>query len=166
MESSKYRELIMKNVTLSQLVRAHQPSRFLCPVQSWGQLLCFSLTLAIGLAVIAVVLKLLDPSAPLAFILVPAIIGGSASMFAVLPARFDIVTRFHARHLLRTLDEAIVGLGYAQAESITENMRYHARHPRWLRWKENEIAVTVREHAIEISGPIFALRELQKKLAA
>lgn len=155
----------MKNVTLSQVTRAHAPYRFLCPIRSRRQLVAFGIFLLFGLPVIALLLKLLDPSAPLAYILVPALVGGSLPMFAVLPARLSMVTRFHAGHLIHTLDETIQSLGYARSETTAAGARYHTMQPRWLAWKENDIAVTVRDHSIEISGPVCAMRALQEKLA-
>jgi hypothetical protein len=158
-------ELIMKSVSLTQVVRAHESYRFLCPIQSWSQLLSLALTLTIGLALIAMLFMALDPTAPVAYILIPVLMGGMAPVFAALPARFEVVTRFQARHFLKTLDETILSMGYAAAESEAERTRYLPQ-ARLFRWKESAIAVTVTEHAITVGGPIFVLRMLQQKLTA
>jgi hypothetical protein len=155
----------MQDVTLSHLTRTHAPYRFLCPIRSRRQLIAFGIFLVFGLPLITLLLKLLDPTAPLACILVPALVGGSLPMFAVLPARLNMVTRFHAGHLIHMLDETIQSLGYARSETLPAGARYHAMQPRWLAWKENDIAVTVRDHSIEVSGPLCAMRALQEKLA-
>ena len=155
----------MKNVTMSQITRTHAPYRFLCPIRSRRQLLAFGIFLMFGLPVIALLLKLLDPTAPLGYIVVPALVGGSVPMFAALPARLSVVTRFHAGHLIHTLDETIQSLGYERAESPAAGALYHAMQSKWLAWKENDIEVIVRDHTIEISGPVCAMRTLQEKLA-
>jgi hypothetical protein len=155
----------VKSVTLSEIVRAHDPSRFLNPVQSWRQLASLALALAIGLPLIAALFHLLDPSAPLPFIVVPVVLGGLAPVFAVLPARFEVATRFQARHFIRTLDETLGTLGYVPVDNQRDTVCYRSQHPGWLRWKENEIRVTIREHAIEITGPIAPLRSLKRRIA-
>lgn len=155
----------MQNVTMSEVTRTHAPYRFLCPIRSRRQLLAFGIFLLFGLPAIALLLKLLDPTAPLSYILIPALVGGSVPMFAVLPARLRLVTRFHAGHLIHTLDETIQSLGYRRSESVSTGAHYHAMQPSWLAWKENDIEVMVRDHTIEISGPVCAMRVLQEKLA-
>lgn len=156
----------MKSVTLSQVVRAHDPYRFLCPIQSWSQFMSLTVTLAIGLPLIAMLFMLLDPTAPLAYIIIPVAVGGLAPVFAALPARFEVITRFHAQHFARTLDETLVAMGYVPRTGAVGGARHYTRQSRFLRWKENEIAVQVSEHAIAITGPIFTLRLLQQRLAA
>ena len=56
----------MKNVTLSAVVR-NRARRQLCR---------YLLTLSLGLPAIALLMHLLDPGAPLAFIVVPVVAGG------------------------------------------------------------------------------------------
>lgn len=159
-------ELNMKSVSMSQVVRSHDSFRFLCPIQSWGQLVSLALTLTAGLALIAMVCMALDPAAPIAYIVVPVLLGGLAPVFAALPARFEVVTRFQAQHFLKTLDETIMSMGYTAAESAAGRTREYRPQARLFRWKENAIAVTVTEHAITIGGPVFALHLLQEKLIA
>jgi hypothetical protein len=154
----------MKSVSLSQVVRSHDSYRFFCPIQSWSQFLSLALTLAAGLAGIALLFMAIDPSAPVAYIVVPVLLGGLAPVFAALPGRFEVVTRFHAQHFLKTLDESILSMGYAPAESLADRSRHYSRTTGLFHWKENAIAVTVTEHAITVGGPIFALRMLQQKL--
>jgi hypothetical protein len=155
----------MKSVSLSQIVRSHDSFRFLCPIQSWSQLISLALTLAVGLTCIVMLFMALDPGAPLAYIVVPVLLGGLAPVFAALPARFEVFTRFHASYFFKTLDETILSMGYAPAESTAERTRCYRPMTGLFRWKEHAIAVTVTEHAITVGGPVTALRLLQQKLA-
>ena len=154
----------MKSVSLSQVVRSHDGFRFFCPLQSWRQFLSLAATLCIGLACIALLFMAIDPSAPVAYIIVPILLGGLAPVFAALPAQFEVVTRFHAHHFLKTLDQAIVSLGYKAELPAPGRARRYSRSTGLLNWKEHAIDVTVSEHAITIDGPIFTLRMLQQKL--
>lgn len=154
----------MKSVSLSQVVRSHDSVRYFCPIQSWNQFRSLALTLTIGLTCIALLSMALDPTAPVAYIVVPVLLGGVAPVFAALPGKFEVVTRFHAHHFLKTLDEAIVSMGYTPAQSATERTRHYRRKTGLFHWKENAIALTVTEHAITVGGPIFTLRMLQQKL--
>ncbi|MES2758350.1 MAG: hypothetical protein V4693_13330 [Pseudomonadota bacterium] len=154
----------MKSVSMSQVVRAHDPIRFLCPIQSWRQLLSLGFTLVVGLTFIAMVCMAIDPSAPVAYILVPVLVGGLAPVFAALPARFQVNTRFHAQYFVKTLDEAILSMGYSATQAADGRTSYQPQ-ARLFRWKENAIEVSVRDHAIVVGGPVFALRMLQQRLA-
>lgn len=153
----------MKSVSLSQVVRTHDSRRLFCPIRSWGRLLSLALVLTAGLACIALLFLALDPGAPLAYIVVPVVLGGLVPVFAALPGQFQVVTRFHAQHFVQTLDATIVSMGYVPA--ATQPGRY-SRKAGLFRWKDNAIALTVTEHAITVGGPMFALRLLQQKLSA
>lgn len=154
----------MKSVSLSQVVRSHDSFRFLCPIQSWSQLISLALTLAVGLTCIAMLFMAIDPGAPLAYIVIPVLLGGLAPVFAALPARFEVFTRFHASYFLKTLDETILSMGYTPTESAVERTRCYRPLTGLFRWKEHAIAVTVNDHAITVGGPVVALRLLQHKL--
>jgi hypothetical protein len=156
----------MKSVSMSEVVRSHDAFRFLCPIQSWGQLVSLALTLSLGLALIAMLFMALDPTAPVAYIIIPVLLGGLAPVFAALPARFEVITRFQARHFLKTLDQAVISMGYGPDDTQSERTRQYRPRARLFRWRENAITVTVTEHAITIGGPVFALRLLQEKLIA
>jgi hypothetical protein len=154
----------MKSVSMSQVVRAHDAFRFLWPIQSWGQLVSLGFALAVGLTFIAMLCAAIDPSAPLAYIVIPVLLGGLAPVFAALPGRFQVHTRFHAQHFVKTLDEAIRAMGYNRAESIDGHACYQPQ-AKLVHWKENAIAVKVSDHAIVVVGPVFVLRMLQQRLA-
>lgn len=154
----------MKSVSLSQVVRSHDSFRFLRPIQSWRQLLSLALALAAGLSCIALLFMAFDPGAPVAYIVVPVLLGGLAPVFAALPGKFDVITRFHAHHFLKTLDATILSMGYAPVAQTAERSRRYSRKAGIFHWTENTIAVTVTEHAITVGGPMFALRTLQQKL--
>lgn len=156
----------MKSVTLSQVVRSHDSSRYFCPIQSWGQFISFAITLTVGLALIAMLFMALDPTVPVAYVVVPVLLGGLLPVFAALPAKFDVFTRFHAQYFLKTLDQTIVSMGYTETDSPAARTRHYRRQSGLFRWKENSIAVTVTEHSITVGGPILVLRLLQQKLTA
>jgi hypothetical protein len=154
----------MKSVSMSQVVRSHDSYRYLCPIQSWSQFISLALTMTVGLALIAMLFAALDPGAPIAYVVVPVLVGGMAPVFAVLPARFEVSTRFHASHFVKTLDETILSMGYVPVESDADRIRCYSRRAGLFHWKESAIAVTVGEHAITVGGPIGAMRQLQQKL--
>ncbi len=156
----------MKSVSMSRVVRSHDAVRFLCPIQSWGQLVSLAITLAVGLTLIATLCMAIDPTAPVAYIVIPVLVGGMAPVFAALPARFQVNTRFDARFFLKTLDESILSLGYCLAPSQDGQVRNYLPLAKLFRWRENMIAVNISEHAVTVGGPVFALRLLQQKLTA
>jgi hypothetical protein len=155
----------MKSVSMSEVVRVHDRARLLFPIQSWRQFSAFAATLALGLPAIMFTVHLLDPAAPLAYIVIPVLLGGLLPVFAVLPGRFEVRTRFDAQHLVGTLDHTLGTLGYAQAGAEAGALRYRARKPGWFSRRERDIAVTLRDRQIEIVGPIATLRMLQRRMA-
>ena len=154
----------MKSVSLSQVVRSHNGFRFFCPLQSWRQFLSLAVTLSVGLTCIALLFMAIDPTAPMAYIIVPILLGGLAPVFAALPGQFEVATRFHAQYFLKTLDQTIVSMGYSAQLPATGRTHRYSRSTSLFNWKEHAIVVTVSEHAITIDGPIFTLRMLQQKL--
>lgn len=154
----------MKSVSLSQVVRSNASYRALCPIQSWGELVSLALTLVVGLTLIATLFMAIDPTAPVAYIVLPVLLGGMLPVFAALPARFEVFTRFHAQHFLKTLDETILEMGFTPGESPAERTRVYCRKATLFHWKDNAIAVTVHEHAIQVGGPVATLKLLQQKL--
>lgn len=155
----------MKNVTLSAVVRNHARRQLLCPIRSWRQLCRYLLTLAFGLPVIAALIHLFDPGAPLAYIALPVLAGGLLPAFFLLPGRFEVNTRFQARHLLGTLDESLTELGYVKTVEDAASVRYRPRRRSWPSDAAADIAVTFRANAADIAGPLRALRALQRRLA-
>ena len=142
----------MKSVTFSEVV----PVGAAAPVRSGAAR--FALMLALGMPTLILAAHQLDPSAPLPYIILPVLAGALAPLWAVLPARLDVSTRFDAHHLLRTLDSTLGGLGYERVAPQGGALRYRTSRARWL---QKEIAVTVREHSIEVIGPVSTLRALQ-----
>jgi hypothetical protein len=155
----------MKSVTISEVVRAHNRSRLLFPIQSWRQLASLATTLALGLPAIMLMFHLIDPATPLACIVIPVLAGGLLPVFAALPGRFEMTTRFDARYLVPRLDDTLKALGYAQAGQQRGAVRYRARNAGWFHCQEKEISVRLSEHALEIVGPIVTLRALQRHIA-
>lgn len=155
----------MKNVTLSRVVRNHGRRQLLCPIRSWRQLGTYAMTLALGLPIIALLAHLFDPGAPLAYIVAPVLAGGLLPAFALLPGRFEVNTRFHAHHLIATLDASLARLGYVKAVQDAAGVRYRRLRRQWMTGPAADIAVTLSPHAADIAGPLGTLRALQRQLA-
>jgi len=86
-----------------------------------------------------------------------------------LPGRLDVTTRFQACHLIGTLDDAMDKLGYAPAARAPGSLRYRTRGRAgllaWTAMRPADIDVTVRAHALEVTGPVAALHALRIQLA-
>lgn len=155
----------MKSVTFSDIERARDQARFLSTLLSVRGLTTLTITLALGLPALVLAFHLLDPSAPLAYIVLPVLLGGLLPTAQVLPGRLQVTTRFPARHLVGTLDDALDKLGYTPAERVPGTVHYRrVRSEPWARWQNKEIAVTVRAHALDVTGPVAALRALRSQL--
>ncbi|TFW35786.1 hypothetical protein [Massilia horti] len=146
----------MKNVTISAVAR--DASRLLYSAAAVRRVVLFGLTLALGLPAIIVAFHLLDPAAPLVYIVVPVLAGGLLPVLVGAPGRLVVNTRFDARHMVGTLDQTLGALGYAQAGGGPGAVRYRAG-------SREEIAVTVRDNSLEIVGPFTTLVALQKHIA-
>lgn len=145
----------MKNVTFSAVV--HDASRLLYSAAAVRRVVLFGLTLALGLPAIMLAFHLLNPAAPLSYIVVPVLAGGLLPVLFKAPGRFEVRTRFDARHMVGTLDQTLGVLGYAQAGGGPGAVRYRAG-------SREEIAVTVRDHSLEIVGPFTTLVALQRRI--
>ena len=154
----------MKSVTFSDIERVQDRARRLPRLQSLRRLATLALLLALGLPALMVAFHLLDPTAPLGYIVVPVLVGGLLPVTQVLPGRFEVTTRFDACHLVVTLDEALSKLGYEQVERAPGSVRYRARSARWPRSLDKQITVNVRPHALEVTGPVSALRALRVRM--
>ena len=147
----------MKSVTFSDIERVPELARHPAVRVSPQRALLLGLTLALGLPAMMFAFHLLDPAAPLAYIVLPILAGGLLPMAQLMPGRFEVMTRFEACHLVCTLDDALGRLGYAPSERAPGAVRYRARGGK-------EIAVTVRPHALEVTGPMPALRALRRQM--
>jgi hypothetical protein len=156
----------MKSVTFSEIERVrkgpHRPS-----LTSQAQRLALLLLcLVLGLPALVLVFHLIDPTAPLGYIVVPVLLGGLMPAVArTLPGRFEVTTRFSACHLVGTLDEAMERLGYTLKERGPGTVRYRMRAARWPKWQGADITVTVRDHMLEVTGPMRTLRALRGQLS-
>lgn len=155
----------MKSVTFSEIERIGQNTRPLSIALPAQRLATLALSLVLGLSVLAMALHLLDPGAPLSYIVVPVLLGGLLPVARALPGRFEVATRFSAYHLIGTLDTALDGLGYVPAERGQNTLRYRIRAGRLPQWPSADIAVTVGDHALEVTGPVRTLRALRRQLA-
>jgi len=156
----------MKSVTFSEIERVrkgpHRPTS-LAPAQRRAILL---LSMVLGLPALVYAFHLVDPTAPLGYIVVPVLLGGLLPTIArTLPGRFEVTTRFSACHLVGTLDEAIERLGYAPAERGPGTVRYRMPTARWPAWRRADITVTVRDHMLEVTGPVHTLHALRRQLS-
>lgn len=155
----------MKSVTFSEIERIGQTARPLSIALPGQALAMLALSLVLGLSVLATALHLLDPDAPLSYIVVPVLLGGLLPVARALPGRFEVATRFSAYHLIGTLDTTLDGLGYAPAERGQNTLRYRLRAGRLPQWAAADIAVTIGAHALEVTGPVRTLRALRRQLA-
>jgi hypothetical protein len=145
----------MKSVTFSDIERVPEQARRHSPLGSPQRMAW----LASGLALLMLIFRQLDPGAPLAYIVVPVLAGGLIpTLLHMMPGRLEVTTRFEACHLVCTLDDALGRLGYAPAERVPGAVRYRTRGGK-------EIAVTVRAHALEVTGPVPVLRALREQMA-
>lgn len=148
----------MKSVMFSQIVGAPRRSglRGLSPLAAYG------LTLAVGTPLLVLALRLVDPGAPLACIVLPVLAGLALPLCAPAPGRLDVSTRFDARHLRAKLDSALADLGYAQVCAGPDRIRYASAG---RTWRARSLSVRIRPHVLEVIGPIPTLRALQAALA-
>lgn len=154
----------MKSVTFSDIERAHAQARFPSILLSKRGLATAAMTLALGLPALMIAFHLLDPTAPLAYIVIPVLLGGLLPMTQLLPGHLQVTTRFDACHLVGTLDDALDKLGYTPAGRAPGTVTYRARAGRWPQWQHKDIAVTVRDHALDVTGPVAALRALRRQM--
>jgi hypothetical protein len=154
----------MKSVMFSEVVYAHGAAPWVSPVRPRRRLLSFALLMVLGLASLVALFHRLDPGAPLALIVVPVLAGGLLPLAALMPARFEVTTRFEARHLLRAIEEGLVERGYARVDTAPGQLRYRPEGRVWMRWPATEIDIAVREHLVGITGPAATLRALRKRL--
>jgi hypothetical protein len=149
----------MKSVTFSDIERVPAQARSRFPLGVPQRMVVLVATMTLGLPALMFGFHVFDPSAPLAYIVLPVLAGGLLPMAQMMPGRFEVMTRFDACHLVSTLDDALGRLGYVAAERTPGAVRYRTRGGK-------EIAVTVRAHALEVTGPVPALRALRRQMAA
>lgn len=154
----------MKSVTFSEIVRIRERPFFLRRPATWRQLFPWALTVALGLPLLMLALHAIDPETPLPFIVLPALVGGLMPVAMMGPGRFEMSTRFDAHHMIGTLDEALVSLGYRRADSNPDRISYFRPQP-WLRGREGSIEVAVQPHRLQVVGPVGSLRLLQQRMA-
>jgi hypothetical protein len=56
-------------------------------------------------------------------------------------------------------------LGYAPIDRGPGTVRYRMRPARWPKRQGADITVTVRDHLLEVTGPIRTLRALRRQLS-
>ena len=156
----------MKSVTFSEIERLRKEPHRPFSIDPVQRLALLSLSMVLGLPALVIAFHLIDPTAPLGYIVVPVLLGGLLPAVArTLPGRFEVTTRFSACHLVGTLDDAMDRLGYAPAERGPGTVRYRMRPARWPKWQGTDITVTVLDHLLEVSGPMRTLRALRSQLS-
>jgi hypothetical protein len=153
----------MKSVTFSDIERARDQARLPSILLSKRGLTTAAMMLALGLPALMIAFHLLDPSAPLGYIVVPVLLGGLLPMMQVLPGRLQVTTRFDACHLVGALDDALDKLGYTAADRAPGTITYRVCADRWPR-QHKDITVSVRAHALDVTGPVAALRALRRRM--
>jgi len=152
----------MKSVMFSEVEPAQRSAGFL---RTLSPLTAYGLAVAIGMPLLVLAMHLFDPSAPLAYIVLPVLAGLALPLCASAPGRLEVATRFDACHMAATLDAALAALGYARVDAGPGLLRYvQAEHPGW-RKRAHKVNVRVHAHALEVIGPVPVLRALQKALA-
>jgi hypothetical protein len=79
------------------------------------------------------------------------------------PGRFEMRSRADDCQMIDRLEEALGALGYRRTNADSTSIRYFRPRP-WLRGQEGAIDVAVREHVLEIVGPMGSLRLLQHRM--
>jgi hypothetical protein len=156
----------MKSVTFSQVMYAHGPAPAPSANRPRRRLLSFALLMVLGLASLVALFHRLDPGAPLALIVVPVLAGGLLPLVALMPARFEVSTRFEAHHLLQSIEESLAERGYERIPMPPGQLRYRPKGGLLARWPAREIDLTLRAHLLCITGPAATLRALRKCLGA
>jgi hypothetical protein len=147
----------MKSVTFSDIERIPEQARNRFPLGSPQRLALLGLVLGLGLPAMIIAFHFFDPGAPLAYIVAPILAGGLLPMTQMMNGRLQVTTRFDACHLVRTLDDTMLGLGYSPSERGPGTVSYRARGGK-------EIFVTVHAHALDVTGPVPALRALRRQM--
>jgi hypothetical protein len=156
----------MKSVTFSEIERVRKGPHRASPASPVQRLALLLFCLVLGLPALVLAFHLIDPTAPLGYIVVPVLLGGLLPTVArTLPGRFEVTTRFSACHLVGTLDDAMERLGYTLKERGPGTVRYRMRAARWPKWQGTDITVTVRDHMLEVTGPMRTLRALRSQLS-
>jgi len=156
----------MKSVTFSDIERIRKGSYRSVPAVPVQRLMFLLLSMTAGLPALVIAFHLIDPTAPLGYIVVPVLLGGLLPTAARnITARFEVTTRFSARHLVGTLDGALLRLGYAADERSPGTVRYRAETTAWRQWQGGDVTVTVRDHMLEVTGPMRTLRTLRRQLS-
>jgi hypothetical protein len=161
-------EPLMLAYTVSEIVRSRGRSRF--PIQSWRQLRRLALTLALGLPAIMLAFHFLDPAAPLAYIVAPVLAGGLLPLLMMPPGQFEVASRAAGTEALAgALEHAFAGMGFEKKPDHHGALRYGARKQGWLGWHalgwhNGEVELTLRGHAIDVSGPVAILHALRQHM--
>jgi hypothetical protein len=156
----------MKSVTFSEIERVRKGPHRPVSIDAAQRPMLVVMSMVLGLPALVIAFHLVDPTAPLGYIVVPVLLGGLLPAVArTLPGRLKVTTRFLACHLVGTLDDAMESLGYAPAERGPGTVRYRMRKARWPKRQGADITVTVRDHLLEVTGPVRTLRALRRQLS-
>lgn len=155
----------MKSVMFSEIVHAHRGAGGLRGLRGLSPLTAYGLTVAIGMPLLVLALRALDPGAPLAAIVLPMLAGLALPLWAGTPGRLDVSTRFDAVHMRHTLDEALAALGYTETSARPGQLRYVRSTGNAWRARGQAVNVRIHSHALEVFGPIPTLRALQRALS-
>lgn len=152
----------MKSVMFSEIMRTHRGGSWL---RSLSPLTAYGLTVAIGMPLLVLALRVLDPDAPLAAIVLPMLAGLALPLWAGTPGRLEVNTRFDAIHMRPTLDEVLMALGYVESGTSQGQLRYASKNASAWRARGQMVSVRIRPHSLDIIGPVPTLRALQQALS-
>jgi hypothetical protein len=156
----------MKSVTFSEIERVRKGAHRPVSHDAARRPMLLLMIMVLGLPALVIAFHLVDPTAPLGYIVVPVLLGGLLPAVArTLPGRLEVTTRFSACHLVGTLDEAMESLGYVAAERGPGTVRYRMRPTSWPQRQGADITVTVLDHLLEVTGPVRTLRALRRQLS-
>lgn len=154
---------------VSPLKPAHARTQLLFPIQSWGQGASFAALAIVMLALAAAVCAFAGDKAALTGVVLAGGLGGMLpAVYGALPAAFEVKSRGAARHILPNVESGVRSLGYTvqTVEQPGRAWRYRLNHPRWIRWRENEIVLRlVDEQLIEVWGTKMGLHLLRKRIS-
>jgi len=152
----------MKSVMFSEVMPTTASAgrlRTLSPLTAYG------LTVAVGMPLLVIAMHLFDPTAPLAYIVLPVLAGLAVPLCTSVPGRLEVSTRFDASHMSSTLDATLASLGYVRGQADDGLMRYAKPARRGWRNRAQNVNIRVHAHALEVIGPIPVLRAVQRALS-
>lgn len=154
----------VKNIEISGIKKNYSFFKYIIPFQSINQFFSFILFISFGFLAIVTVLKISGSTAPYLIILIPALMAGAGPLFGVLPAELTISNNGLVRFEVADVEKIISSMEYKKFNDSLGNTYHRINAKRIFRWKENEITLISHSEKIFISGPIFIMESLEKRI--